>query len=332
MLRQAFADFGLAPDVDLDVMTHDQTLASTSARLFAAFDGLLSQEQPDVVLVQGDTTTVMTASLCSFYRNIPVGHVEAGLRSFDRKAPFPEEVNRRIAGIVADLHFCPTEVSKANLLREGIPEQAIHVTGNTVIDALLFMQKEVRAKPRPFPPAVAAALAENRRLVLVTGHRRENFGDGFRDICLAIRQLSQRHPDVRFVYPVHLNPHVQKPVYEILGDSPGIILCPPQPYKDFVQLMDNSCIILSDSGGIQEEAPTLGKPVLVMREVTERPEGVLSGTSILVGTNVEKIVKESDRLLTDAAHYDSIAQIRNPFGDGKACERIAAILKDWINA
>lgn len=327
MLHQAFADFDITPDTNLQVMTHNQTLASLSAKLFTEIDALLDRERPDVVLVQGDTTTVMVASLCAFFREIPVGHVEAGLRSFNRRAPFPEEVNRRVAGIAADLHFCPTELSRDNLLREGTPKASIHVTGNTVIDALLHTVEWVRASPRPFPPEIEEDLAAGCLLVLITGHRRESFGEGFRDICRAVRRLSEMHPDVRFVYPVHLNPNVQQPVHDILGACPGIVLCPPMAYRDFVQLMDRSHIILSDSGGIQEEAPSLGKPVLVMRDVTERPEGVNAGTSRLVGTDMDTIVTEVDRLLMDQDHYERVARIRNPFGDGKASQRITAILK-----
>ena len=328
MLHQAFSDFDLVPDMDLEVMTENQTLSSLSARLFTKLDALYAQEKPDMVIVQGDTTTVTIASMCAFYRGIKVGHVEAGLRSFDMAAPFPEEFNRRVASVATNLHFCPTERARSNLLRENVPPADVFVCGNTVIDALLFMVEKVRSTPRPFRQEVERALDGGRRMVLITAHRRESFGEGFSNICQAIRHLSVKHPDVSFIYPVHLNPNVQKPVNETLGCCPGVVLTKPLTYRDFVQLMDRSYLILSDSGGIQEEAPSLGKPVLVMREVTERPEGIEAGTSKLVGTDVELITREVGRLLTDTDHYTRIAQIKNPFGDGRASERIASILKN----
>lgn len=322
MLAQAFADFDLEPDIDLSVMQPGQSLATLSARLFNAVDGLLEREQPDWIVVQGDTTTVMIASLCAFYRRIKIGHVEAGLRSFDRWAPFPEEINRRVAGLVADLHFAPTRGARENLIREGVSPDDVVVTGNTVIDALLWMAKQVRQTPPPLPPSVEQALSENRRIVLITGHRRESFGDGFRAICLAIRELARRFSDALFVYPVHLNPNVQKPVYDILGSVPGVDLTDPLTYKPFVRLMDSCTLILTDSGGIQEEGPSLGKPVLVMREVTERPEGVAAGTSRLVGTKTDHIVREVSLLLTDETAYRKMTQVSNPYGDGRAAQRI----------
>lgn len=326
MIAQAFSDFGLSPGRDLGVMTPGQTLASLTARLITALDALLESERPDALIVQGDTTTVMAASLCAFYRGVTVGHVEAGLRSFDRRAPFPEEVNRRVAGITADLHFCPTEAARENLLREGAAPDSVFVTGNTVVDALLHTVRAVRADPRPLPPEVEAAFAGGRRVVLVTGHRRESFGEGLRSICQAIAQLCREHPDVRFVYPVHLNPNVHGPVSALLGDCPGVTLTAPMAYKDFVRLMDRCHLILTDSGGIQEEAPTLGKPVLVMREVTERPEAVRAGAARLVGADAAAIVRETGRLLTGAALHAAMAGVPNPFGDGRASERIADIL------
>lgn len=329
MLQQALADFGLTPDFNLQVMTPNQTLATLTSQLFTAIDALLEKERPDLIIVQGDTTTVMVAATCAFYRNIPVGHVEAGLRSHDLQAPFPEEFNRRVASLTAALHFCPTALARDNLLAEGVAAEAAFITGNTGVDALLHMVREVRARPRRLPEPVMHALAGGRRVVLITGHRRESFGQGFRDICLAVRRLAERFPDVRFIYPVHLNPNVQEPVRMLLGDCPGVMLCSPLAYQDFVQLMDASRLILSDSGGIQEEAPSLGKPVLVMREVTERPEGVRAGTSRLVGTDQETIVSEVARLLTDQAYYDGVARIKNPYGDGRAAKRIADILAGW---
>ncbi len=327
MLAQAFLDFELTPDMDLAVMQPGQTLASLSAALFVAVDAMLEREKPDWIMVQGDTTTVMVASLCAFYRGVKVGHVEAGLRSHDRFHPFPEEINRRVAGLVADHHFPPTEGDRANLLREGTPDQSITVTGNTVIDALLWMAQKVRSQPPQLAPELEEVLGRGGRYVLITGHRRESFGDGFLNICQAIRDLALAFPDVAFIYPVHLNPNVQKPVLNILGDVPGVILTQPQTYKPFVRLMDNCNLILTDSGGIQEEAPSLGKPVLVMRDVTERPDGVTAGSSKLVGANRENIVKNVSALLEDQNAYDRMARVRNPYGDGLASERILQTMR-----
>ena len=318
MLRQAFADFGVAPDVELDVMVPNQSLAGLSARLFDAIDGLLARERPRVLLVQGDTTTVQIAALCAFYRGILVGHVEAGLRSHNLRSPFPEELNRRIAGIVGDFHFAPTEAAKKNLLAEGVQADRVFVTGNTVIDALLWMAEAVRYQPPLLPPVVESLVTEGHRFVLITGHRRESFGSGFESICEAIRQLALFHPDVTFVYPVHLNPHVRGPVHAMLGGIPSVHLIEPQSYKSFVRLMSSCSIILTDSGGVQEEAPSLGKPVLVMREVTERMEGVHTGVCKLVGT--------------DTAAYDLMAKAANPYGDGHAAERIVSTLEQWMTA
>ena len=323
MLQQAFSDFDITPDVDLAVMSPDQTLASLSARLFTEVDALLDRESPDWVLVQGDTTTVAVASLCAFYRRIPVGHVEAGLRSGDRFAPFPEEVNRRVAGIVADLHFAPTAWAKDNLLREGVADSAVVVTGNTVIDALLWMRDRVREEKPALPDVVEQAIDDQRRIVLITGHRRESFGEGLANVCQAIRSLAERHRDCLFVYPVHLNPNVLRPVHERLGGCDTIALIEPLTYKPFVRLMDASTIILTDSGGIQEEAPSLGKPILVTRTVTERPEGVDAGVARLVGTDTDLIVKLAEQLLDDPAHYATMADQANPYGDGRSAERIA---------
>ncbi|MDR2051750.1 MAG: UDP-N-acetylglucosamine 2-epimerase (non-hydrolyzing) [Deltaproteobacteria bacterium] len=327
MLAQALADFGETPDINLDVMTVGQSLAGLSARLFEAVDGLLALERPAAILAQGDTTTVQVAALCAFYRRIPVGHVEAGLRSRDLSAPFPEELNRRIAGLVSTLHFAPTNRARDNLLAEGVPAENLLVTGNTVIDALLWMREQVRRAPPPLPARIEEALAAGRRIVLVTGHRRENFGEGFRNICAALRELALSFQDARIVYPVHLNPQVRGEVLRSLGGTPGVILEEPLTYKPFVRLMDASHIILTDSGGIQEEGPSLGKPVLVMREVTERPEGVEAGVNKLVGTDPRRIVDETTRLLKDDAAYGRMAQARNPYGDGHAAGRIADFLR-----
>ena len=327
MLAQALADFNEKPDVDLEVMSAGQTLASLSARLFATVDALLAVEQPAAVLVQGDTTTVQVAAMCAFYRHIPVGHVEAGLRSHNLLAPFPEELNRRVAGLVASWHFAPTELSRRNLLEEKVPDTDILVTGNTVIDALLWMRDLVRAEAPELPVAVEKALAQKRRVILVTGHRRESFGEGFRNICQALLEISRRFPEDRLVYPVHLNPNVQQVVHEFLDAAPGIILCLPLSYKPFIRLMDNCYLIITDSGGIQEEGPSLGKPVLVMRELTERPEGVEAGVNILVGTDTAAIADTAARLLSDERAYQAVASVKNPYGDGHGGERIAEFLK-----
>lgn len=326
MLDQAFADFGLKPDISLNVMTANQTLSSLSARLFEALDELYSQEKPDVVLVQGDTTTVQVAALAAFYRQIPIGHVEAGLRSHNMAAPFPEELNRRVAGLVATWHFAPTELSRQNLLRENIPDSSILVTGNTVIDALLWMRDIIRTKKPQLPLPVEEAIEQKRRIILITGHRRESFGDGFKNICQSLLEISRRFPEDRLVYPVHMNPNVRAVVNSILSEAPNIILCDPLTYMPFIRLMDSCHLILTDSGGIQEEGPSLGKPVLVMRSLTERPEGVDAGVNILVGTDPEVIVGEATRLLSDDNAYKAIASVKNPYGDGQAGRRIAEFL------
>ena len=328
MLEQTFADFGLVPDVALNVMSGNQTLSMLSARLFEAVDALLADSAPDVVLVQGDTTTVQVASLCAFYRGIAVGHVEAGLRTWNLRSPFPEELNRRVTGLVARWHYAPTDLARDNLLLERVPAQAITVCGNTVVDALYMTLESVRRDPPALPPRVEAAIAEGRQIVLVTGHRRESFGEGLRNICTALIQvarsaLAESNPDTHFIYPVHLNPNVQGPVHELLGAEPNIFLEDPLPYKSFVRLMDSCTIILTDSGGIQEEGPSLNKPVLIMRSMTERPEGVDAGVNMLVGTSAEAIVTATLDLLQ---HPESIARMaarENPYGDGEAAPRIA---------
>lgn len=327
MLMQAFADFGVTPDASLDVMSQNQSLAGLSARLFTAIDEFLAAQSPDIILVQGDTMTVQVAALTAFYRRIRVGHIEAGLRSHDMAAPFPEELNRRVASLVTDVHFAPTELSKKNLLAEQVPADRIFVTGNTVVDALYLMLERLKHEHVALPERVEAALAEGRRIVLVTGHRRESFGPGFENICTALRKIAEAHPDVRIVYPVHMNPKVREVVNRVLSGQAGIYLEEPLTYKPFQRLMAASHIILTDSGGIQEEGPALGKPVLVMRDVTERPEGVESGVNKLVGTDVDTIVRETARLLDDAAAYQAMSAGKNPFGDGTAGAQIVAILK-----
>ena len=327
MIRQALDDFAIVPDSTLDVMAQGQTLAELSARLFAAIDDVLLAQEPDWVLVQGDTTTAMVGALCAFYRHIRVGHIEAGLRSFNKLAPFPEEVNRQAIGRVATLHFAATRTACANLIREGVDVDDIILTGNTVIDALRWMRDSIRGQEQQLLDArVASALDDGRRVILVTGHRRENFGGGFREICRAIRTLADNREDALFSYPVHLNPNVREPVEEILGEHPRILLMPPLPYKAFVAHLEAASLVLTDSGGIQEEAPALGKPVLVMRDVTERPEGVKAGVARLVGPHTAEIVRHVSQLLDDADAYRRMARATNPYGDGHAAERIANAL------
>jgi UDP-N-acetylglucosamine 2-epimerase (non-hydrolysing) len=323
MLDQVLNLFEIQPDVDLDLMREDQSLAELSARIFRDLDPVLTDLKPDWVLVQGDTTTVAITSLLSYYRRVRVGHVEAGLRTHDKWQPFPEEINRRVAGVAADLHFAPTEWARKNLLNEGIPDTAIAVTGNPVIDALMVVAGQE-------PAAEVLQLFEKleigkKRLILVTAHRRENFGEPLENICMAIKELAGRG-DVEIVYPVHLNPHVQAPVQRLLMNVPHVTLLPPQDYLPLVQIMKHSTLVLTDSGGIQEEAPGLGIPVLVLREVTERPEGVDAGVLKLVGTDPTLILREANDLLDSPQAYARMAKAVNPFGDGQAANRIVQSL------
>lgn len=332
MLDQVLDLFQIQPDYDLNLMRDEQTLAQLSADIFTHLDPVLTDFSPDWVLAQGDTTTVAITSLLCYYRRIKFGHVEAGLRTHNKWAPFPEEVNRRIAGVIADLHFAPTELSKKNLLREGVDERIIKVTGNTVIDALQFVAKQ------PEPEEVRALLAKlginnekqkasenslpvSRRLILVTAHRRENFGEPMENICQALIDLASRG-DVEIVYPVHLNPNVQEPVNRLLKGVEHITLLPPLDYLPLVHLMKHAYIILTDSGGIQEEAPAFGIPTLVLRDVTERPEGIEAGTLKLAGTETAQITSEANRLLDDPAAYKAMSFAANPYGDGQAAEKI----------
>ncbi len=330
MLAQAFADFDLAPDSELEVMQSNQTLAGLSARLFCAIDELLAQEHPDAVLVEGDTTTVEVAALCAFYRQVPVGHVEAGLRSHDLSLPFPEELNRRITALATTWHFAPTALAKCNLEAEGIRPESVFVTGNTVVDALLDTRERVRKAPPPLPQRIESAMARKSPIVLITGHRRESFGQGFRNICDALHSLARSHPQTTFVYPVHLNPSVRQPVHERLANIENIVLEEPLAYRAFVRLMEASRLILTDSGGIQEEGPSLGKPVLIMRDVTERPEGVEAGVNCLVGTLPDSIVSGVEELLSNEQTYKRMSAARNPYGDGTAAKQIAAILQQRL--
>ena len=333
MLDQVLELFEIVPDYDLDLMQASQTPTQVASAVLAQLEPILQAEKPDWVLVQGDTTTVMAASLAAFYARVKVGHVEAGLRTFDKWQPFPEEINRRVAGVVADLHFAATDRARENLVREGVPVEQIFVTGNPVIDAIQW----AAAQPFDFQtllegqgsdsPSLLAQELDDRKLILVTAHRRESFGEPLENICLALRDIAERYSDgVRIVYPVHLNPNVQEPVHRLLGSVPNITLLPPLDYLPLVHLMKRSTLVLTDSGGIQEEAPGLGKPVLVLRQVTERPEGVESGAVRIVGTDRERIVAMTERLLEDPADYALMARTVNPYGDGKAAERIAGAL------
>ena len=348
MLDQVLEIFGVKPDYDLNIMKQGQDLYDVTARVLTGMRDVLDAVKPDVVLVHGDTTTSMAAAVAAFYRQIPVGHVEAGLRTHNLYSPWPEEMNRQVTGRIAEYDFAPTPLSRQNLLEEGVPAERITVTGNTVIDALHWVVENVLAMGYvPKDPSVAALLQddkkphfqddkchserseESRRLVLITGHRRENFGEGFISMCTAIRDLARKYPEVDFVYPMHLNPNVRKPIREVFGEHPAenLHFIEPLDYLDFVYLMSQSFIVLTDSGGIQEEAPGLGKPVLVMRDTTERPEALEAGTVKLVGTDYERIVTEVSRLLDNPAAYDAMSHAVNPYGDGKACSRIVEKLK-----
>ena len=333
MLDQVLELFHIEPDHDLDVMQPGQTLPALFARLLERMTAVLESDRPDLLMVHGDTSTTLACSLAAFYARVPIAHVEAGLRTGDLNAPWPEEANRRLTATLASIHFAPTDRARANLLAEGIAEDSIHVTGNTVIDALLDVAGKIKETP-----TLAAEMSDRfpflrdgRRLLLVTGHRRENFGSGFEQICRALRRLAAL-PDVCIAYPVHLNPNVQEPVRRILGGLPNVHLLPPQDYMPFVHLMSRASLILTDSGGIQEEAPSLGKPVLVLRDTTERPEAVTAGTVRLVGTSEERIVDCAMLLLTDKAAYDDMSRAHNPYGDGTSARSIASIVAKYFSA
>ena len=330
MLDQVLRLFEITPDYDLNIMKPGQGLTEITSRILTGLKPVLDEFKPDVVLVHGDTTTTLSASLAAFYHQISVGHVEAGLRTGDLSSPWPEEGNRLLTGHLARWHFAPTENARSNLTRENIPESRIFVTGNTVIDALLWVRDRFNSDA-----SLAQQLANtypfldaSKKLILVTGHRRESFGGGFERICSALADIARQHPDVQIVYPVHLNPNVSEPVNRILAGIDNIVLIDPQDYLPFVYMMDKAYLILTDSGGVQEEAPSLGKPVLVMRETTERPEAVDAGTVRLVGTDPAKIVKEVNRLLSDENEYNSMSRAHNPYGDGHACRHILDALKN----
>lgn len=348
MLDQVLQLFAITPDYDLNIMKQGQDLYDVTSRVLVGMRDVLKEARPDVVLVHGDTTTSTAAALAAFYQQIPVGHVEAGLRTHNIYSPWPEEMNRQITSRIAAYNFAPTQLSKQHLLREAVAEESITVTGNTVIDALYWVVSKIK-KEQSLSDELKGMLARagydasrldgGKKLVLITGHRRENFGEGFISMCTAIKELTEKYPDVDFVYPMHLNPNVRKPIAQVFGpaakDTCGetestrsnIFFIEPLEYLSFVYLMEKSCIVLTDSGGIQEEAPGLGKPVLVMRDTTERPEALEAGTVKLVGTDHDKIVREVSLLLDDAAHYDAMSKAVNPYGDGLACSRIVEALK-----
>ncbi|MGR6981744.1 non-hydrolyzing UDP-N-acetylglucosamine 2-epimerase [Testudinibacter sp. P27/CKL/0425] len=332
MLDQVLNLFELVPDYDLNIMKTGQDLTDISVRILQELRAVLAEFKPDLVLVHGDTTTTFAASLACYYQQIKIGHIEAGLRTGNIYSPWPEEGNRCLTGAIASYHFAPTLSSQQNLLAENKPADNIVVTGNTVIDALLWVKQKL-ATETALSESLAQAypfLDPQKKLVLVTGHRRESFGAGFERICESLATLATRHPDIQILYPMHLNPNVREPVERWLKQIDNVFLIEPQDYLPFVYLMNRSYLILTDSGGIQEEAPSLGKPVLVMRDTTERPEAVAAGTVRLVGTDPQKIISEVERLLSDDAHYQSMAKANNPYGDGKACERIVTAIKQFL--
>ncbi|AXT51980.1 UDP-N-acetylglucosamine 2-epimerase (non-hydrolyzing) [Aquimarina sp. BL5] len=324
MLDQVLSFFEIVPDFDLDLMKPNQNLHGLTADIITGLKPILEEFSPDFVYVHGDTTTTMASSIASFYSGAKVCHVEAGLRTFDMKSPFPEEMNRCVTGVISDIHFSPTDTSKQNLINESKREDSILITGNTVIDALKFSVDKVNVEG--FNDEEIENLKKivdpNKKLILVTGHRRENHGQGFINICEALKHIAINNPETQIIYPVHLNPNVQKPVYELLNEVDDIQLISPLSYPAFVWLMNQSYLIITDSGGVQEEAPSLGKPVLVMRDTTERPEAVDAGTVILVGTDKDKIITKTEKLLIDTASYEGMSRLHNPYGDGKACQRI----------
>lgn len=331
MLDQVLSFFEIIPDYDLDLMKPNQNLYSLTADIITSLKPILEEFKPDYVYVHGDTTTTMAASIAAFYSGAKICHVEAGLRTFNKRSPFPEEINRSIAGRISDYHFAPTQTSRDNLVKENISPKSILVTGNTVIDALQFSNKKVNStnflddEIEKLKPIVD----KSKRLILVTGHRRENHGQGFINICNALKQIALENQNTEIIYPVHLNPNVQKPVYELLEGIKNIKLIKPLSYPAFVWLMNKAYLIITDSGGVQEEAPSLGKPVLVMRDTTERPEAVNAGTVLLVGTDTDKIINETNRLLNDDKSYNAMSVLHNPYGDGLACKRIVEFISKF---
>ena len=340
MLDQVLQIFDIHPDYDLNIMKQGQDLYDVTARVLTGLRDVLEEVHPDVVLVHGDTTTSTATALAAFYAQIPVGHVEAGLRTHNIYSPWPEEMNRQITGRIANYHFAPTVLSQQNLLAEGVKEECIHITGNTVIDALYWVVNRIKEKVTLSDELTSllkdsgydsTRLEKGKKLVLITGHRRENFGEGFNHMCQAIKFLTEKYPEVDFVYPMHLNPNVRRPIHEVFGEDlaclKNMFFIEPLEYLSFVNLMEKAHIVLTDSGGIQEEAPGLGKPVLVMRDTTERPEALSAGTVKLVGTDDDKIVNEVSALLDDAVAYEKMSHAVNPYGDGKACGRIVDVLR-----
>jgi UDP-N-acetylglucosamine 2-epimerase (non-hydrolysing) len=335
LLDQVLGVFQIKPDFDLNIMQKGQSLFDITVRSLQALEDTLKNERPDIILVQGDTTTAFAASLAAYYVQIRVGHIEAGLRTFNKYNPFPEEVNRRLIDVISDFCFAPTETARDNLLRESIPQERIFITGNTVVDALFMTLEHLSNEEKDkyyksFFEQQYGVNRDDKRIILVTGHRRESFGPAFESICRGLKKIAENNTDICIVYPVHLNPNVGDPVYQILGDINNVYLIPPLEYVPFVWLMAGCYLILTDSGGIQEEAPSLGKPVLVMREVTERPEAVKAGTARIVGTDDDKILRETQRLLDDRRAYQHMSKAVYPYGDGRAAERIVAILAERI--
>ena len=333
MLDQVLDIFDIHVDFDLNIMKHNQDLYDVTSKVLLKMRNVLREINPELVIVQGDTTTTFATSLASFYEKIPIGHVEAGLRTGNMYSPWPEEMNRKLTSCIARYHFPPTETSKKNLIEEGVDPQSLFVTGNTVIDALFMIIEKIKSDKKLAKSIKEEikqkgySVSNDKKLILVTGHRRENFGEGFINICEALREIAIKYKDFDILYPVHLNPNVQKPVYKILSDFKNVFLIEPIDYLPFVYLMSNSYIIITDSGGIQEEAPSLGKPVLVMRDTTERPEAVDAGTVKIVGTDKDRIVKETGLLIENQKIYNEMSMAHNPYGDGKACQRILKILK-----
>jgi UDP-N-acetylglucosamine 2-epimerase (non-hydrolysing) len=330
LLDDVLQVFEIVPDHDLNVMTENQKLADVTARCLQGIDRILAEEKPAMVLAQGDTTTVLAAALAAYYHRITFGHVEAGLRTSDKNAPFPEEINRRIVGSLADLHFAPTQEAADNLFREGVPAGIVHVTGNTVVDAVQAIAAHTKGKA-VLPDAVERFMTSVNRIILVTAHRRESFGAPFESICLALSDIVSQHPDVGLIYPVHPNPNVRGTVNTHLQSKDRILLLEPVNYLQFVHLMQRATLILTDSGGVQEEAPSLQKPLLVLRDKTERPEGLRAGVARLVGTNRERIVEETGRILKSKAEYDRMISAENPYGDGRAASRITALIRDHLS-
>jgi UDP-N-acetylglucosamine 2-epimerase (non-hydrolysing) len=334
LLDQVLRLFEITPDYDLNIMTHNQNLFDVTISVLQRLREVMTKEMPDLVLVQGDTTSTMVTSLAAFYLRIPVGHIEAGLRTYNNYAPFPEEVNRHIVGVIADYHFAPTEWAKSNLIKEGVPKHKIFVTGNTVIDALIYIMNKIKESDKQkYYDRMFDFLDKGKKLVLITGHRRENFGEGFENICAAIKELSLKFSDHEFLYPVHLNPNVQTPVHKILGngDLSNVHLTESFGYLPFLYIMSKAYLIITDSGGIQEEAPYFGKPVLIMRNTTERPEGVAAGIAKLVGADKDTIIRETEKLLCNTDVYSKMANVVNPYGDGRASERIVNILEKFFS-